>query len=56
MSDDLADWIAEDLWRASNFGVRQSIDEARAAWRGLPDREKNQWRTLAKALIRDMVP
>jgi hypothetical protein len=56
MSDGLADWIAEDMWRAASFGGRQSTDEARTAWLGLPDREKDQWRTLAKALIRDMVP
>ena len=55
MSDDLADWIAEDLWRTASGG-RQSIDEARTAWRGLPDREKDQWRALAEALIRNMVP
>ncbi len=47
MSDDLADWIAEEMWRTANFGSRQSIDKARTAWLGLSDREKDQWRTLA---------
>ncbi len=56
MSYDLADWIAEDMWQTANRGRHQSIDEVRAAWLMLPDREKEQWRTLAEALLQDMVP
>ncbi len=56
MSDDLADWIAEDIWRKVTRGSRQSTDEVRTAWLDLPEREKEPWRMLAGALIQDLVP
>jgi hypothetical protein len=56
MSEDLADWIAEDMWRTASGIHHQNPDGARTAWLSLPDREKDQWRTLAEALIQDIVP
>ena len=50
MSDDLADWIAEDMWRKTRWiGNRRRA--AYATWLGLTEVEKHHWRTLAKVLL-----
>ena len=50
MSDDLADWIAEDMWRKARW-IGNQRRTARAMWIGLTEAEKHHWRTLAKVLL-----
>jgi hypothetical protein len=50
MNDDLADWIAEDMWRKARW-IGNQRRAAHAIWLGLTEAEKNHWRTLARVLL-----
>jgi hypothetical protein len=50
MNDDLADWMAEDMWcRARWIGNQRRA--AHAMWLGLTEAEKHHWRMLAQVLL-----
>jgi len=50
MSDDLADWIAEEMWRTTRR-VGNRPPAAHVAWLDLTEAEKHHWRTMAKLLL-----
>jgi hypothetical protein len=50
MNDDLADWIAEDMWRKARW-IGNQRRAAHAMWLGLREAEKHHWRTLAHVLL-----
>jgi hypothetical protein len=53
--DDLTDWIAEDLWRATHYtGRPHRVTEP--TWLGLTEVEKRHWRKLAALLIAEPSP
>ena len=53
MSDDLANWIAEDMWRTTRrIGNRPPA--AHATWLDLTEAEKHRWRTMAKLLLDEL--
>jgi hypothetical protein len=53
--DDLTDWIAEDLWRATRYTGRRHWATG-PAWLGLTEAEKRHWRRLAASLLAEPSP
>jgi hypothetical protein len=53
--DDLTDWIAEDLWRATRYTGRRHWATG-PAWLGLTEAEKRHWRRLAALLFAEPSP